>query len=252
MRRVIAGDDFSIQADEMNAMLKIAEQNNVSGNHRGGSIPAHTGYGEVYVKNTSEQNLEIFAAVELLDPEITPENNLEDFLDCVPIFQASIATESAEKIAILCEPVNAGEIGRAKVMGITPAKITVKSESHQYAAPIPNDPEGKIESVESSPWKILYASPNPEIPWAMLQLGGGGGGGGTIYKDQIYLCQLTGLYDETLGYQVTVFLDNNTESTNRITSYIRFTIADGMIPANIAGRFVLAKIYPTIVYGGQS
>ena len=137
-------------------------------------------------------------------------------------------------------------------MGITPAKITVKSESHQYAAPIPNDPEGKIESVESSPWKILYASPNPEIPWAMLQLGGGGGGGGTIYKDQIYLCQLTGLYDETLGYQVTVFLDNNTESTNRITSYIRFTIADGMIPANIAGRFVLAKIYPTIVYGGQS
>ena len=37
MRRVIAGDDFSIQADEMNAMLKIAEQNNVSGNHRGGS-----------------------------------------------------------------------------------------------------------------------------------------------------------------------------------------------------------------------
>ena len=81
MRRVIAGDDFSIQADEMNAMLKIAEQNNVSGNHRDGSIPAHTGYGEVYVKNTSEQNLEIFAAVELLDPEITPENNLEDFLD---------------------------------------------------------------------------------------------------------------------------------------------------------------------------
>ena len=79
-----------------------------------------------------------------------------------------------------------------------------------------------------------------------------GGTNTTIYKDQFYICRLTGVYDEVLGYEAIVYLDNNTSSQNTLTTYIRFTVADGVISENVQGRYVLAKVYPTIVYGGES
>ena len=77
---------------------------------------------------------ERFAALVLCDIAVPPNANEDEFVSCTPVFIGQKMTEEREgkPYAILLEPIAAGEIGRAMILGVTPAKVTINSSDDDY------------------------------------------------------------------------------------------------------------------------
>lgn len=135
--------------------------------------------GEIRVKYDGEEMLETFSAVALNELELTPDN-CDSFEFEIPTFNAEPFTEDAEDspFAIILEPATAGDLVKAVMIGITPAKVTILDDSHEYAKPTA-DGDGMLESCESGTARILWKAGESDEQWCVLQLGAGAGGAGS-------------------------------------------------------------------------
>ena len=126
--------------------------------------------GEIRIMLAGNTGLDIFSAVELSGLFLTPAN-CEDFNFETVTFTGGTATESRLPWAICVEPATPGELTRAIMSGITPAVVTISSESHWCARPVVGSATGALESCESSEAKILWRAGSSGMQWCILQLG---------------------------------------------------------------------------------
>lgn len=135
--------------------------------------------GEIRIKYTGSKTLNQFAAVALTGLVLTPEN-CDEFATAVPTFTAGTMTAALadSPFAICRKPANPGEITKAVLTGVTPARVTIKDAAHQFAKPTPDSEAGALESCESGTARIVWKAGSSGEQWCILQIGAGGAGGG--------------------------------------------------------------------------
>lgn len=210
MRKVRSGESITIKASTWNAFIDAANfTQSTKQNRLGGSLKSGIGAGIVLLKNCESQTYDRFSALVLTGICITPETNEDEFISCAPVFEGNKMTEDREDrpYAVLLEPIAAGEIGRAMLLGITPAKIKVNDSEDSYAVPLVGSSTGEMESSQTGVARILWKGSGSGTQWCLLQLGGAGAGSG---GEKAMMCRVSG-GTATAGYQVTVYPNGRTD-----------------------------------------
>ena len=212
MEKVKSGDTVVIKASTWNAFIDAAnftkEQRQ---NQLGKGLKSGLATGIVLVKNAEGEQRDRFTALVLNDIAIPPNVNEDEFVSCPPVFIGQKMTEEREgkPYAILLQPLAAGEIGRAMVLGITPAQVTIQDADDQYAVPTPGSSTGALQSDATGVARIIWKAGGSGSQWCILQLGGAGSGAG---GEKAFMCKVNaGTVKD--GYQVTVY-PNGREDTS--------------------------------------
>ena len=198
MEKVKAGDKVVIRASTWNAFIDAAnwtkEQRQ---NQLGKGLRSGVGTGIVLVKNGEGEQRDRFTALVLSDIAIPPNVNEDEFVSCAPVFVGQKMTEEREgkPYAILLQPLAAGEIGRAMVLGITPAKVNIEDAEDEYAVPTPGSSTGALKSDATGVARIIWKA--------------GGGTGG----EKAYMCKVNSGSVKS-GYQVTVYPNGREDSSS--------------------------------------
>ena len=205
MEKVKAGDTVVIKASTWNAFIDAAnfakEQRQ---NQLGKGLRSGVATGIVLVKNGESEARDRFSALVLSDVAVPPNVNEDEFVSCPPVFIGQKMTEEREgkPYAILLQPLAAGEIGRAMVLGITPAKVSIQDADDEYAVPTPGSTTGALQSDATGVARIIWKAGGSGLQWCLLQLGGAGSGGGQ--PDKAYMCLVNG-GTSLAGYRVSVY-----------------------------------------------
>lgn len=153
-RRVTSGEPVAPSALQWNAFIDAAEA------HRRGQKPGkNQGWqkpdGQVFVKNTSGNNVDRFGIIGIGDVVFSPTDNLTEFLFNFGFVGEQVSSSHAGKFGVYQEPVTDGEYGVAMVQGLTPCNVNITDAAHEYADVADNDPT-QLESAETGAARILY------------------------------------------------------------------------------------------------
>ena len=130
--------------------------------------------------------------------------------------------------AVLLEPIEAGEIGRAMLLGLTPAKVIINSADDKYAVPKAGSDSGVLESSATGVARILWKAGGSGTQWCVLQLGGAGGGGS---DERVAMCKVTGGSAQS-GYRVSVYPNGRSDEggTESATLFVPDIALDADLP----------------------
>lgn len=250
MNKVQAGQELAIKASTWNAFIDAADYvKNVQNGSKAKSSKGLPHDGVILVKNIDSVNFEQFAALALTDLQITPALAGEPvFKSTIPTFSGSRMTEAlveTKPFAVLLEPVAANAVGRALLLGVIPAKVTILDAEHKFAEPVSGSAAGAMQSADSGVARILWKAGSSGSQWCMLQLGGAGSGGG---DDRVTLCQVTG-GSSGAGYNVNLYAEGkNSASTGSGILYVPELALNSTIPY---GSWLIAHKASLKVTGGN-
>ena len=177
IEKVRTGQNVELKASVWNSFINAAnyvssvQQSSFSKPHQGGLDNI------VLVKNLTGRTYPQFAALGLSDMILKPVN-VDEFKNRSPVF-AGVQITTANKtlpFAILLEPLQANEIGKAMVLGVVQMQIFINKEKDQFAVPKPDSYSGEMHSSDSGVARILWKAGVSGLQWCVLQLGGAGSG----------------------------------------------------------------------------
>jgi len=232
MEKVRSGQPVVITAATWNSFIDAANfAKDQRQNQFGKGLRSGVGSGIVLIKNAESELRDRFTALVLNDIAVPPSANEDEFTSCPPVFIGQKMTDEREgnPYAILLEPIAAGQIGRAMVFGIVPAKVTISDADDQYAVPTPSSSAGALQSDSTGVARIVWKAGGTGSQWCLLQLGGAGGGSG---GDKAYMCQVNG-GSQSAGYSVTVYPNGrqDTKTKSSGTLYIPELALGSEIPS---------------------
>jgi hypothetical protein len=125
------------------------------------------------VRNSTDEDLGQFSVIQLGDLVIKPSNNEQEFRANLPVFNPATEDMKDRPLVITQKPLKQNEVGPAMISGITPARINIENESHEYAQLSTNG----LKSSSSGTIQILWMEEDTgENKWAILLLGASGTG----------------------------------------------------------------------------
>jgi len=179
LHKVAPGDDFAFPAEAFNAIVDLKAAADRRRLDRGGGAiaqPSPRGI-VVRVKNETGSDRARFSVLGIYAPLWTPTENETDFLSGQTPLRG-VTPAAGGPFVVLLEPIAAGEIGRAMILGVTAVKLDVQAESHVWADLIPSDcsmlrtgPSGAARVL----WKESGTSTNL---WGLVQFPAAVGSGG--------------------------------------------------------------------------
>lgn len=146
----------------------------------------------ITVRNNTGAPVSRFGVLELGEPLVTATQNEAEFLNRIT-FDGETPADASAPFCVLLEPLAAGAIGRAVVMGAVPCLLDVRSEAHGSAAPVPGQ-AGYLRSAASGGAVILWVEPAAD-----------GTGADPVLRDAYVLlapccaAEGSGTYSETVG-----------------------------------------------------
>lgn len=170
LQKVQSGDKLRIPAEFFNTCIDMAEVfQKTHHNQTPGKSNGHPSELDVRIqmRNSSGGNLAQFSPVALGDLIITPERNEQAFRNNTPVFEYAEA-EAKKLFGILQQPLVEDEVGDVLLVGITPVRMMVSSESHKYAD---LGMSGGLKSAQSGNARILWKEDIGDDKWAILLLG---------------------------------------------------------------------------------
>ena len=232
MEKVRQGEQIVIRAETWNGFVdaanfvKEARQNSL-----GVGIRSGIGGGIVPLKNMEDRDYPRFSALVITGVAISPSANEDEFVSCPTVFEGQRMTAEREDMpyAIFLEPVAAHEIGRAMLLGLTPAKVAINSADDKYAVPKAGSDSGALESSATGVARILWKAGGSGTQWCVLQLGGAGGGGG---DERVAMCKVSGGNAQS-GYSVFVYPNGRWEEGGAVsaTLFVPDLALDADLPA---------------------
>ncbi|MCK4983640.1 MAG: hypothetical protein KAS17_11990 [Victivallaceae bacterium] len=178
MEKVSSGKKFQVKASTWNSFIDVAAHHKNTQLKLGAdTLRSNIKTGIILVRNDSDKLLEQFSPVILDNLIIQPDDaeKEQEFKSRVPVFSGKkVSADNKDKpFAILQVPLESGKIGKALIQGITPAKVNVGNESHQYA----KLDVSELVSCSNGIGRILWKASGTGEKWALMQPGGGGSGG---------------------------------------------------------------------------
>lgn len=178
IEKVRTGQSVELKASTWNSFINAANYvNSIQQNSTG--KPHQSGLDNlVLVKNTTGRTYPQFAAMGLSGIVLRTTNE-EEFKSRPPVFSGTQIATGNENLpfAILLEPLQTNQIGKAMVLGVTQAQVYINAAEDQFAIPKPDSYRGEMQSSTSGIARILWKAGSSGLQWCVLQLGGAGGGG---------------------------------------------------------------------------
>jgi len=178
MKRVRRGDPLNVSAETFNTLLDAAQAYRDGRQNLGAMArPEPHDRNVVRVRNDSGAARARHAVLGVSGVVFPPEDNLAEFLTA-PVLKGVTpdADEHAGRFVVLLEPVDAGKIGLALAVGVTPVVVDIQSADHTYADVTDQD-ASQLTSAENGAARILWAEAGTGPRRAVVLLGGAGGGG---------------------------------------------------------------------------
>lgn len=176
-KKAQAGQPLSIPAALFNDTIDTVRA--FKAGRQSGPRPGNPGAGiqpgQVWVKNTTNSNLDRFAVLGISDALISPADNPGAFVER-PMVQgvAPTADHVGGRFVVVVEPIAAGKVGVAAAGGITILKLNVASEGHWHAD-AKDGTTAALASAESGPVRVLWKqSGTGDGKWAIGRFAGGG------------------------------------------------------------------------------
>ena len=177
MNKVRPGDPVAISAATWNEMLDAAALAKRT-RRAGVGIPDGLDIGVIRVKNTTDENLDRFAALGItFGIGVTPEKNELAFQNEPPVFFGGVYDGDGPWV-VLMEPISAGKIGRGMLFGVTPAQVDIADEDHEFAEPVEDNAAGALQSCAAGTARILWKPDKTGLQWCLLHVGAGSGAAG--------------------------------------------------------------------------
>ena len=158
MEKVRTGEQVSIKAATWNAFVDAANfVKEARQNRSANGVSAGLDVGIVRLKNGESTLYSRFSALVITGVCVTAETNEDEFTSCPPVFEGLKMTADREgkPYAVLLEPIEAGAIGRAMVLGVTPAKVVINASDEDYAVPKADSSTGALESSATGTARAL-------------------------------------------------------------------------------------------------
>ena len=231
MEKVRSGEAVNIRASTWNAFVDAANWvREAKQNTLGAGVGSGIGGGIVPMKNMEDAAYPRFSALVITGVAVSPSANEDEFVSCPPVFEGQRMTSEREGMpyAVLLEPIEAGEIGRAMLLGLTPAKVIINSADDKYAVPKAGSDSGALESSATGVARILWKAGGSGTQWCVLQLGGAGGGGS---DERVAMCKVTGGSAQS-GYRVSVYPNGRSDEggTESATLFVPDIALDADLP----------------------
>jgi len=181
MEKVRAGEAVSIKAATWNSFVDAAEFASRARRLVGAKgVDAGLDGCMVLLRNGNGETLPRFGALVLSDAVIPHDSASEEFESDIPAFDGVPAEDDGEEeggerdarpFAIAVEPIPNGEIGRALVFGVTPAKVDIVHEEDACAEPVPGSSTGAMRSTNVGYARIVWKEDGTGEKWCFLRLG---------------------------------------------------------------------------------
>jgi hypothetical protein len=176
----------TLRADTMNALVdaaKIVRAKMSKGQTGGRFQPLRQGPGslEVLIRNDTGATLSERSVVELTtplaDPLIYGLDNQER-----PAFAADAPTGATSSIAVTVDPLGDGDFGRAVVLGVAVADLSVVDAGHEFCGPTATE-TGFLTTSTTGPIRILWkeSGTGNKLGIVLLQEVGSGGAENTAF-----------------------------------------------------------------------
>jgi hypothetical protein len=127
-------------------------------------------FGIVTVRNDSDKDRKPFEGINIKELLIDVEK--DGNIKTNGAFKG-VLDNKIDMFSVCLSKIPKGKTGRAMLMGIIPARITMLSASHKFV----KLKDGSLVSTSSGPARILGAQKDSGETWAMIYLGGTGSGG---------------------------------------------------------------------------
>jgi hypothetical protein len=177
MNKVRPGDPVAISAAVWNDVLDAAALAKRT-KRAGAGIPDGLEVGIVRVKNTTEEDLDRFAALGIaFGIGVPPDKNELAFQNEPPVLFGGVY-EGDGPWVVLMEPLPAGKIGRGMLFGVTPAQVDIADEEHEFAEPVQDNAAGTLQSCATGTARILWKPGKTGLQWCILHVGAGSGAAG--------------------------------------------------------------------------
>jgi hypothetical protein len=176
MKKVTPGMPFSVDAPTWNAFIDAAgAHQQAARGGRGGRTAANPSPVIIQVLNDTDDPMDRFSAVKLVEPVVTPEDpNEDEFLGRVVMKADTPDEASAGGWAVVQADLPPGEIGPAVVLGVTQAWIGLVSAEHTHV-----EAEGAVPASGcSGTAQILWVAGGVGTAtatgeqWALIKLAG--------------------------------------------------------------------------------
>jgi hypothetical protein len=172
-KKVQRGDPLRIPAETFNTFIDAAKdfRNRTQNLARRGQ-PDVLQSGIILVKNGTASDLERFHILGIERPIFTPAESLFSFHDQLAVIGVTPNEDHhLGRFLVLQEPLRSGMIGRACVSGVTPVRLNVLDEEHEWA----DIEEGETDSLKTDTAGSAF------ILWKEPSGGSGYGGYGYGY-----------------------------------------------------------------------
>lgn len=242
MKKVSSGEKFQVKANTWNSFIDVAVHHKSTQLKLGSdTLRSNSKVGIILVRNENGDLLEQFSPVILDDLIIQPDNaeKEQEFKSRIPVFSGKkVSADNKDKpFAIMQVPLESEKIGKALLQGITPAKVNIGNESHQYAK---LDATGMV-SASSGIGRILWKESGTGEKWVLLQLGGGGSGGNNYSG----FFRLTADYDNENSIKVVDGSDTleNGDCGVFVSGIDKITVPEKTLSINSESYIVFEAVY---------
>jgi len=182
--KVNPGDGFVIRADTWNAFIDAARahRRNEAG-RAGAGLPTPdplTPGCVVYVRNDTGSTLPAWSTVKIGTP-VVDAATYPFRVSREPVFPATTPDGADIPFAVTEEPIRDGKLGRAVVLGVAVADVSVSDSGHGYAAPAASSLV--LASGTSGPARIIWKESGTGTLKAVVLIDRQGAGGASLASD---------------------------------------------------------------------
>jgi hypothetical protein len=176
LKKVASGQSFRPRADDWNAFVDAAMDYRQRRNSFGArSMPGSYRQGIVLVRNKTGADQDQFSALWIDDLAIRPDDpdGEQRFRTLAPVFDLKLFTDIAAanrhecRYVVIQEPLKDGKVGHGMLFGVSPAKLDIPVEAHDYAEPNPTL-TAKLRSGWSGSCRILWKQAGTGEKWALV------------------------------------------------------------------------------------
>lgn len=155
--KVRDGQPLEIAAASWNACLEAGQEYQRRKQPGGGGPAMNSPLNpavRVLVKNATGATLAVGSVVALGTPIVSPVTDRREAA-ATPLFPGTAPASAADAFAVLAEPLEPDEIGRAVLMGVAACNVDVVGATDVYAAPKTSD-TSQLRSAATGPARILW------------------------------------------------------------------------------------------------
>jgi len=172
MKKVRSGERLRIPARTFNTFIDAARDFEArQRNQQQDPKRRFASNGIVPVKNASGADRDRFDILGIDAPIFTPSDNEESFKNQVALKGVTpTAADHTGRFVVLLEPAKSGAIVPGLVQGISPVRVDIQDEDHEFAD-VADGECGQLRSGTTGSAQILWKENGTGVKWAVVRLG---------------------------------------------------------------------------------